>query len=68
MKRFLPEANVTKLLLDSAHDAMPYYDYCKANGITPYIDLNWKCGRPPIYKEISPSTVMEPLYTPKAFL
>ncbi len=29
MKKMLPEANVTKLLLDSAHDAMPYYDYCK---------------------------------------
>ena len=29
MKKMLPEANVIKLLLDSAHDAMPYYDYCK---------------------------------------
>lgn len=47
----LPEANVTKLILDSAHDAMPYYDYCKTNGITPFIDLNWKCGRPPVYKD-----------------
>jgi hypothetical protein len=45
MKLFLPEANVTKLILDSAHDAMPYYDYCKANGITPFIDLNWKYDR-----------------------
>ena len=51
MKQFLPEAHVTKLLLDSAHDAMPYYEYCKENGITPFIDLNWKCGRPPIYKD-----------------
>ena len=47
----LPEVTVTKLLLDSAHDAMPYYDYCKANNITPFIDLNWKCGRPPVYKD-----------------
>lgn len=39
------------LLLDSAHDAMPYYDYCKKNNITPFIDLNWKCGRPPVYKD-----------------
>lgn len=30
---------------------MPYYDYCKTTGITPFIDLNWKCGRPPIYKD-----------------
>ena len=51
MKQFLPEANVTKLILDSAHDAMPYYEYCKTNGITPFIDLNWKCGRPPVYKD-----------------
>lgn len=48
MKQFLPEANVTKLILDSDHDAMPYYEYCKTNGITPFIDLNWKCGRPDI--------------------
>ena len=51
MKKMLPEVNVTKLLLDSAHDAMPYYDYCKTNDITPFIDLNWKCGRPPVYKD-----------------
>ena len=50
MKQMLPEAVVKKLLLDSAHDAMPYYDYCKKNGITPFIDLNRKCGRPPVYK------------------
>ena len=46
-----PKAGKKKLLLDSAHDAMPYYDYCKANNITPFIDLNWKCGRPPVYKD-----------------
>lgn len=51
MKQFFPEAHVTKLLLDSAHDAMPYYEYCKTNGITPFIDLNWKGGRPPVYKD-----------------
>ena len=50
MKQMLPDANVTKLILDSAHDAMPYYEYCKTNGITPYIDLNGKGGRPPVYK------------------
>lgn len=51
LKQMLPDAVVKKLILDSAHDAMPYYDYCKANGITPFIDLNWKCGRPPVYKD-----------------
>lgn len=51
MKQMLPDAVVKKLILDSAHDAMPYYDYCKVNGITPFIDLNWKCGRPPVYKD-----------------
>ena len=51
MKRFLPEAVVTKLLLDSAHDAMPYYEYCRDHGIIPFIDLNADRGRPPVYKD-----------------
>jgi len=36
MKSFLPEFRVSKLLLDSAHDAMPYYEYCKRENITPF--------------------------------
>lgn len=51
MKKFLPDVHVTKLLLDSAHDAMPYYLYCRKHHITPFIDLNDKCGRPPVYKD-----------------
>ena len=35
---------------DSAHDAMPYYQYFKRENITPFINLNGKGGRPPIYK------------------
>ena len=35
---------------DSAHDAMPYYQYFKRENITPFIDLNGKGGRPPVYK------------------
>ena len=35
---------------DSAHDAMPYYQYFKRKNITPFIDLNGKGGRPPVYK------------------
>ena len=40
LKAFLPDYKVSKLLLDSAHDAMPYYQYCKRENITPFIDLN----------------------------
>ncbi len=51
MNQFLPQARVKKLILDSAHDAMPYYEYCRDHGITPFIDLNGKGGRPPVYKD-----------------
>ncbi|MDR2147859.1 MAG: hypothetical protein LBE91_15510 [Tannerella sp.] len=44
MKTFLPEYRATKLLLDSAHDAMPIYEHCRQNRITPFIDLNAKRG------------------------
>lgn len=40
----LPGYNVTKLLLDSAHDTIPYYKYCRRSHITPFIELNEKCG------------------------
>ena len=50
MKSFLPDFNVTKLLLDSAHDAMPIYEYCKRNNIIPFIDLNKKRGIKVKYK------------------
>lgn len=39
MKAYLPEFNIEKLLLDSAMDAFPVYDYCRIQGITPFIDL-----------------------------
>lgn len=51
MLQFLPEAHVKKLLLDSAHDAMAYYEYCRDHGIQPFIDLNGKGGRPQVYKD-----------------
>ena len=50
MQTFLPDYNISKVLLDSAHDAMPYYQYFKRKNITPFIDLNDKCGRPSVYK------------------
>ena len=42
MKSFLPDYTVSKVLLDSAHDAMSYYQYLKRYNITPFIDLNGK--------------------------
>ena len=45
MKSFLPDYNISKVLLDSAHDAMPYYQYFKEKNITPFIDLNDRGGR-----------------------
>ena len=50
MKAFLPNYKVSKVILDSAHDAMPYYQYFKRENITPFINLNGKGGRPPVYK------------------
>ncbi len=40
MKSYIPEFKIEKLLLDSAQDAYPVYEYCKRKGITPFIDLN----------------------------
>lgn len=51
MKSFLPDFHVNKWLLDSAHDAMPYYLYCRKNGISPFIDLNEKRGIKIKYKD-----------------
>lgn len=51
IKSFLPDFHVNKWLLDSAHDAMPYYLYCRKNGISPFIDLNEKRGIKVKYKD-----------------
>lgn len=40
MQAYLPQINIQKLILDSAHDAAPVYDYCLKNDIQPFIDLN----------------------------
>ena len=40
MEAYLPEFRMEKLLLDSAHDAYPVYEYCRRENITPFIDLN----------------------------
>lgn len=50
MRDLLPNFHVKKLLLDSAHDAMPIYKYCKRNNITPFIDLNRKSDTKLKYK------------------
>jgi len=39
-------------LLDSAHDAMAYYLYCRKNGIQPFIGLNEKRGISKTYKDV----------------
>lgn len=49
-KAFLPDFHVRKWLLDAAHDAMPYYLYCRENNIQPFIDLNEKRGIKEKYK------------------
>ena len=51
MKKMLPDAIVSKVILDSAHDAMPLYQYFRHESITPFIDLNWKAGKPQVYKD-----------------
>ncbi len=51
MKTFLPDVQVSSLLLDSAHDAMPIYEYCRRKKIVPFIDLNHKRGTPLKYKD-----------------
>ena len=50
-RAFLPDFHISKWLLDSAHDAMPYYQYCRENGIQPFIDLNKKRGISMKYKD-----------------
>ena len=40
MKTWLPEFNVAKLLLDSAHDADAVYRYCNSQSIRHLIDFN----------------------------
>jgi len=50
MKAYFPEFKANKLILDSAHDAMPIYEYCRLNAITPFIDLNDKRGARVKYK------------------
>ncbi len=51
MRSLLPDLNIKKLLLDSAHDAMPIYEFCKKNDISAFIDLNEKRGINIIYKD-----------------
>lgn len=50
MQAQLPYMNIEKLLLDSAHDSMPVYLYCKDHNITPFIDLNKRGADQFLYK------------------
>lgn len=40
MRAFLLDLKGRKWFLDSAHDTMPYYLYCRKKGILSFIDLN----------------------------
>ena len=51
MLDLLPEATISKVLLDSAHDANALYRYFKKQSIVPFIDLNSKRGKPRKYKD-----------------
>ena len=51
MRSLLPDFKPRKILLDSAHDAMPFYRYFKKERITPFIDLNEKRGIKQKYKD-----------------
>lgn len=51
MRSLLSDFHPEKLILDSAHDAMPFYQYFKQEGITPFIDLNEKRGIKLKYKD-----------------
>lgn len=46
MRSFLPEYKPKRILLDSAHDAMPIYEYFFKEDITPFIDLNARHSAP----------------------
>jgi hypothetical protein len=49
-KSFLPNFKNTKLLLNSTHNAIPIYEYCKRENIVPFINLNGKRGIKVKYK------------------
>ncbi|MDR3258098.1 MAG: hypothetical protein LBT51_00600 [Fusobacteriaceae bacterium] len=51
MNQILPSLNISKLLLDAAHDAMIIYEYCGEINVLPFIDLHVKKGVNSKYKE-----------------
>ncbi len=50
MLDLMPDVKVSKILLDSAHDAHSLYEYFRKHSIVPFIDLNSKRGKPKKYK------------------
>ncbi len=58
MKTFFPQYTISKLLLDSAHDAMPLYEYCRKQDIVSFIDLNQKRGIKTIKETTLPLVLM----------
>ena len=51
MRALMPDVIVSKILLDSAHDAHSLYEYFRRHSIVPFIDLNSKRGKPKKYKQ-----------------
>ena len=51
IKAYLPKFRIEKLLLDSAHDACPVYEYGRRENIFPFIDLNSEHTGHFIYKD-----------------
>lgn len=51
MKQLLPESKVSKLFLDSSHDATPYFEYCRDHKIIPSIDFNADKGQLHVYND-----------------
>lgn len=50
MKTWLPEFNITRILLDAAHDADAVYRYFQDVGIQPFIDLKGSLERTKVYE------------------
>lgn len=46
MEKHMPDLSVKNMCLDSAMDNMPTYRLLKERGISAFIDLNSRCGRP----------------------
>lgn len=59
-EHYYPDWHWKRILLDAAHDAMPFYRYFASKGIVPFIDLNKRKSGNKVYKDditVSPEGV-----------